>query len=54
MFIIQVKTASGWRKARSVGVFLLEESAYAYGAKYLMQGWYRVVNLDMNEEIEGN
>lgn len=50
MFKIEVKYARNgvyaWRKAKCVGPFLLEESAYAYARKYLLNGWYRIVQIE--------
>jgi hypothetical protein len=40
---IEVRYARGWRRARQVSDFLLRESAEAYARKYLMAGWWRVV-----------
>jgi hypothetical protein len=43
MFLIETKTANGWRKLRDAGPFLLRLSAENYARKYLLAGWWRII-----------
>jgi len=45
-FQIQVRYAKGWRKANRVSSFLLHTSAEEYARKYLLAGWWRVVEIE--------
>ncbi len=48
MFILQTKTANGWRKLPGAGPFLCRESAEAYARKYLpktLANYWRVIEV---------
>ena len=52
MFVIEVKYAKGWRKLRDTSPFACRERAEAYANKYLLAGWWRVVDMRKRTRLE--